>query len=261
MEDLRQPELSDAARRVEVDPAAREQFAATQRFDASIGRAVREVEAPEGLADRILARLQSPVDVPGAIDLPPEETTAAPAAGETSAATAAPRSRRWMLWSTSAAIVAAAASVAIVLWWPETPSLGTPSEVASRAIDFHVADVDHADGKSLPAPAAYPAGSAAVTNAASRWRHVEDFFGRPAVAYDLVDRSGPNHVTATLYVVEVAVDHAWPTLPAENFGASTQGKSAWAWRSDDAQRMYVLVIDGSPDDFERFIRQRAGPIA
>src|SRR5262245_49923672 len=55
-QDLNDPELRDAADAIECDERARRLFESSQRLDSKVRRAMRDVEVPNGLEQRLLAQ-------------------------------------------------------------------------------------------------------------------------------------------------------------------------------------------------------------
>ena len=56
-DDLLAPELADVAQCIEFDSQAGDAYQRAQKWDASVSRAMEQVEVPAGLSERILAAL------------------------------------------------------------------------------------------------------------------------------------------------------------------------------------------------------------
>src|SRR5262245_45448960 len=57
--DLALPELAAAAQALQRDPVAAKEFARSQQFDRQVAAALHDVTLPPGLADRLLAAVES----------------------------------------------------------------------------------------------------------------------------------------------------------------------------------------------------------
>ncbi len=111
-DDLRSPELAPLADRLASDPAAKRLFDRVQRLDRRLSAATSDVPVPVGLAERIMACVESNSVEPGvverAIDLEHDVETG------TSAIHVAPARRRigrrsWFLAATAACVLIAVA--------------------------------------------------------------------------------------------------------------------------------------------------------
>jgi len=228
--------LADASVRAELaaDPQARELYERIQSMDAALGSAIREVETPAGLEQRLLARLNATEGV----EHDPSDTAV-------QRAMPAPRrakSRRW--WLTTAAGVVIAASMAVVfIWqpWSEKYVIRDVNDLLVRAMEFYLED-EGSHSQRLEDPrmlATHPVSGGVRTGADPQARLVPKFLGHTAVAYDL---QGPGQSRATLYVWRDKL----PMLPISPRVEPLPTGGLWlsAWREGDVA--YVLVVRGGP---------------
>jgi hypothetical protein len=241
-DDLSEPALAFLAERLAADGELREAFDRLQRVDRAVAEAFRDVSVPDGLADRIAARLSAAGE-------------AAPSSSIVAAKRGKAVSRRWLVGAAGgAAAVAASIVVAIVVLRPVAPTL-TASEVWDGAIVFFVGD--HDVGGDLAAetepPDAYPPGEDFSVSRFPwmRWRRVGDFLGLQGVAYDIgPPGGGPN---ATLYVVKGRVPGLGSAPPLKP-SRTTRNCSVGAWQADGL--LHVLVVEGPPRTYENFVRPK-----
>ncbi len=231
-----------------------------EHFDRAVGRAMEQVPLPLGLAERLLASVESANTVPSANTIRLENRAHLPdgqLAEENRLAGGTSRfvRRRWL----GPAAVAAAALVAgvAVFLLREAPSPMDYDAVIAAVGEFH--DQEPAvQGETLavaPPPAGFPFPSTVVTNARTRWRHVRKLLGRASgLAYDLTSARGRR---ATLYVVDVNSRsrpigaNGMPLSPPN--GIFTVGRTMGAWT--DGIRLYVLVVEGDEREYSGFLRR------
>lgn len=255
-DDLSDPGLASLAERLAAGGELKDMFDRLQQVDGSLGEAFRDVPVPDGLADRIAARLSATGEAPAASS---DERDIGGAAPSSPIAEADKRPRRlsrgWLLGAAgSVAVMAASVVVAIVVLRPTSSTL-TASEVWDGAIVFFVDDKDK-DGKLVAEtapPEDYPAAPDLEPSLlpAMRWRRVGDFLGLEGVAYDLRRPGGAPR--ATLYVLKCQV----PGLGAEpplKPSRTTRNCSVGAWQTDGL--LYVLVVEGGRRVYEDFLRRR-----
>ena len=260
-DDLNDPQFADLAARLAEDPELRGQFQRLQQADEAIEAAFADVPIPAGLADRVRRRL---ADATPAASSEPQPTGLGGL--ETSlAATVAPTvlrkpvrqfSRRRLL-AGFAALSAAAALLAAVWIQTHLPRQQTPASVLEEAMDFFNKD-DPTSGKDAlqwPPPAEYPISRDVVQLKGIRWRHIKQFMGGSAVAYDLPPVGGGR---ATLYVAERNVP-GLPSVPP-SMPLSTGGKSAAAWQAGNSSTLYVLVVEGDAGMYFRYLDHSQGPL-
>jgi hypothetical protein len=200
--------------------------------DACLTKAFRDVAVPEGLAERLLARL--------AVERP------------------RPRSRRWLL---VAGGLAAAAATLLLAVWLGGPNADPISEESAReeAIQWF-----NAPGQppgillaSQPAPSAYPFSTQVLPISGTKWRDVKNFLGYSGVVYDL---PGPGGSRAALYVVACTNVTAIGLSPARpQLVYSSAGLCASAWQ--EGGLLCVLVVEGDQSDYGRYLKLPSSPMA
>ena len=199
-------------------------------LDARLSVAFHDVAVPEGLEGRILARL--------AMERPQRLV-----------------SRRWLL--AGSALLATAAGLLVAVW------IGMQS--GEKVTEQYVLDEvircfegDSAESGQLVSekspPPNYLFSRAVVNLRGTRWRTVKDLLGRSGVAYDL---PGPGETRATLYVLS-GPDEGLDTGPSLR-PFTTAGCSASAWQENG--RLYVLVVQGEPSTYQRYLNLPSGPFA
>lgn len=246
--------LADESVRAELaaDPQARELYERIQSMDAALGFAIREVETPAGLEQRLLARLN---EAKGSEHDPSEATVQ-----RSESARHGTKSRRW--WLTTAAGLALAASIAVVLmiWqpWSQEYVIRDVDDLLTRAMEFYIED-EGSHGQRLEDPrvlAAHPVSNSVRAGADPQARLVPDFLGRRAVAYDF---QGPGQSRATLYVWREELP-MFPVSPRVE-PLPTGGFWLSAWREGDLA--YVLVVRGGPaqHNAEEFFLKPPAPTA
>lgn len=233
--------LAFLASHLASDAALSREFRRLKRLDQSLADAFQDVPVPEGLADRILARLAS--ESKGCVEQAEEvaaETQVRPATKDQNF------SRRWLL-AGAGSIVAAVA----VLWLIGTQAsrwdLLKVTNADQTAIEFFRADMAE-EGRLVDEtspPEDYPYAADVQRFQGTRWRLVRGFLGHSAVAYDMTASTGER---ATLYVVRgTATDVAdHPGQPLV-----TQGCAAAVWQADGC--LYVLVVEGGEQGYRRFL--------
>lgn len=266
---LDDPALVDAARRLATDASARQLQSRVRDADRRLHAALHDVQPPAGLADRVLARLAAQAGQADAdnTDVRVTDTDDAvrpaapsPAATPPSTDRGPTRWRRRAFLGGGVAAVAAAVMLAIQ-FWPEPPQPWSAEQVLDAAIALY-ARVDRTTGHPLAeAPSSYPPSRDLVELPPhSRWRRVDDALaGGDAVVYDI--ELAPRGPRAMLAVVSpgAAVTGLPDYPPPQPATPTTQGVCAAAWQEGDL--VYVLVVEGGPREYERFLRTNRGPFA
>ncbi len=229
------PQLAD------LDPAASELRRRIQDTDDVISAAFKDVPVPQGLAERLLDRLEVSVQ--------------APAAASPMVARPKRVSRRWAV--AGCTLLAIAAGL-LVFAWIGINNAPTWSEdkVLADAIKFFNSDRagdGHLFAEAKP-PESYPPSRDVILGTGTKWRRVEGFLGSKGVAYDLPGRGGS---FATLYVVKRKVS-GLPSEPPRKPRGDTGGVSSAAWQ--DGGLLYVLVIRGGTRSY-RGLLAPLGPVA
>lgn len=255
--DVLDPGLAFLAEQLRAHPEWERQYRRLQRVDQALADAFRDVAVPQGLADRILARLARE----RAPDAPPEGSLPKADRGSESAAVAARWgqrvSRRWLLGGIASVAAAASLLVAVSMYLRQPPPI--PGEqLGPLAIEFFLADDGHGGGvlvNEIAPPAAYRF-SAALSwfPETTSWRWVEGLLDAKAVAYDLVCPTGER---ATLYVLRRA-SAGLPTTPSPTPAFSTHGCSTTAWQADGL--LYLLVVEGGTPSYRKCLASAPGSL-
>jgi hypothetical protein len=265
-DDLSDPSLAWLATRLEAEPGLRAEYEKVQEADASLAEAFRDVSVPQGLVERIAARLQAEPSGPGvseaASNEPLSEASDEPAvAGPPPAPRATHREifrRRWMLAGAGCFAVAGTILAAIVLINRPGDENFTASAVYEKAIDFFDGETGATEpGQWIgeaPPPRAYRLSPEVARLPQIRWRSIQGFLGRPGVAYDLTPPGSPR---ATLYVVACTVP-GLPTVPPPAPALNSRRFFAAAWQSGPL--VYVLVVEGGPRTYRSVLDLSSGAL-
>jgi len=249
-DDLSDPAMELLAARMAGSPELDGLYERLQRLDKVLADAYQDVPVPEGLADRILARLrESPRDLPAGVNLAERPSIDLPQPASRAHEGGFRRLRRsWVVGAGMAVAIAAVLLIAALVGIHPQQQPGW-EEVCNAAIERFNQDLLAGGGKLAPAAQPdYPlSGFLSTQDLQVRWRPIRDFFQYEGVAYDLI---GPGGVTATLYVVDddgkISVEGAPPTDPY-----NSGDRSSAAWRENGL--LYVLVVAGQVKDYRRFI--------
>lgn len=226
-QDIDDPSFAFLASRIAADAGLAERYECLQQHDASIAAAFHDVPVPEDLADRLVVRLAAEKPRPRI-------------------------SRRRLLAGVGLSAVAAGLLAAVWLGEPNGPAFSEQYvlDEAIRSFDPSRAALTR---PLADAPDRYPV-SNAVLQAGRTWGALRSFLGGDGVAYDL---SGTGQSRAILYVVATSVDGLRSSPALQPF--TTAGCSASAWQENGL--LYVLVVQGGPAEYQRYIRLPSGPIA
>jgi hypothetical protein len=241
--DLGEPEMERVRAAIASDPKLARQFEALHRFDARLGKVIRQGDVPPGLEERIEAALAAS-----------DET-----ATDTEASDNRPieRPSRRRLWAV-AAIAATVATVAtgVTLW----RVFLNEDRLARTVIEERAAEwcdaLNPAKWKTTDPPQAYRFASE-VQLSPDAWQRVSlpDDAG-DAVAYRLTPPAGARSVRRmTLLVLEAAVNGV-PNIPPQN-PYKTQDRLVASWQVGG--NVYVLVIQGEDlgalqDTYQRYVK-------
>jgi len=256
-DDLKDPALAPAAARLEADPELRGVFERLQRLEATLAEAFRDVPIPDGLAGRITDRLAAVRN---------GQSASAEHRGSMKTAVPGPMAhvvrprrrvlRRWLLAGAVSVAAAASLMVAVMLESPEQV-VANEGAVLAEALEFF--ENDNGQGelvRRVPPPDTHPPDADFDVSRfpQMRWRWVEGFLGRNAVAYDVARPGGPR---ATLYVVKQTVPGlpvALPSTPSASPSRAAGNLSVSAWQA--GALLYVLVVDGGPERYNRYVPLR-----
>lgn len=255
-DDLADPSLAFLAAELAAHPELEDVYRRLQRLDGKLALAYRDVPVPERLDERILARLEA-----ARTESPSSEEGIAPAPAppvESPAPAAVGRMSRRTVWAAVGGIgvVAAAVLLMVTLNGAETVEL-THDRAAAEAMQRFSAEVPEEDWRSTKVdspPARYPFSREVLPVANMRWAPIRGFLGRNGVVYEMVAPNGTR--VAVLYVV-AGGSAKLPSTPARD-PMSTAGRSASAWQSGGL--LYVLVVNGSPQQYRQFLNLRQGPV-
>ena len=262
-DDAQSPELQMLAQAIASDPSTRRRYEQCQQLDAAIGRAIREpIDPPAGLAERLLAAVSAengetsalqtatePLPNPVA-DVAPAEKSSAPnsaSAGNTSAG-----NTRRQIFTAAAALAVVAACVATFFWWPNGQLSTEQFANLVKQWDDHVSD------QNWPWNAADQRfrehfSDIVVQGEFRRWTVFTTRYSKTTAAYELSQMG----VRAKLFCFPTNM--ATPEIPTKFPGSllsSTGGLCIGAWKSGGL--VYVLVVEGSVDDYNSFIEYQIG---
>jgi hypothetical protein len=253
-DDLSQPDLAFLAAELAGDAQLQETFERIQKTDVAIGRVLRDVPVPEGLADRLLVRLAEARQVEATKVL----------ADTVLAETADRRLRRRSAMLGMAALAAAAAIFLAFL-----PNLRTRAfslaEIQREVMARFQADLEQKPLGQPVSPSAslkaFPVSQDLIANLGVRWRAVSGLLGGKAIAYDL---TLPDGTRATLYVVHPQSGlPPLPNSPPPTPTPMTQRRSIAVWQkaTPNGNVLYVLAVDGEKSSYRRFLRVARMPVA
>ena len=256
-DDLRQLDLSDVARRVEFDAEARACFERTQQWDAKVAAAMQRVEAPVGLAARLLTALAG--GEPSAIE-PAATSRLVEALKPVNVATAFetqvqrtgdPAPTRWSRrqWIGTLATVAAALVLSLVLNSVLRNSESEPLENMAGAWQKSLGP-EWRDMRQAPRGFALPNG---LVGTPTGWQWIDKQMQVQGVAYQLTDAQG---ATATLYVVRLDRPDE-PTTPPRH----PQSTSVWAVGYWQVGKNVCVLVTRDEATYRRFINPSPAPLA
>ncbi len=243
-DDLRLPDLAEAARAVMENDTVASHFEQVQLCDARILGAITDVTVPEGLATRLLARLQSAQS--NAVEA--QSTVALP---EPSSPHPVPSNRRRRMgWSMAlaASLLLATSLIAYWSWRPAGPvDVVTLAEVWQGRLSSHWLPM-------TKAPKSPPPFRLAI--APNGWQPVAPYLGYRAVAYHV---STPQGGRAILFVVSVSPDKQLPKFPPRTPQFSSGGRAVAVWLT--GKQMCMLVVDGDERAYRALIGAGQVPLA
>lgn len=254
-DDVHAPDLSDVARAIQTDPAARLLYERVQKSDASISAAMEEVPIPPGLAERIVESLGARAPAQGT---PLDRAIAAAAqsvdaesesAGEVRPSAGRLSRRQWVglgVFSTLAAGLLIAGGLFISRPRAEIAFEGMADDWL-QALDSHPGA-----WRTVQPPRDFAIPSAVMAPSVS-WQRVA-LYG-PGVAYKLVHAKAG---AAMLYVVRLSRP-GLPTAPPRAPQSTTGGKAVGYWQSGGL--IYVLVVPGDERNYRSFVSSSPVPLA
>jgi hypothetical protein len=270
-DDISDPALADLAAELARHPELEDVFGRLQKLDATLAGVFEDVPVPDGLANRLLARLAVAKLVDTATGAEGPSSAAGPAVeivvsapATVPAADAKPRRpklARRMWWLAAAGSAAACVVVAVSLLRsppPVQPMVYTPEPVLDDALALFREERAVKWSEEVQPLREFPLSSALVDARARRWRYVDDLLGTRGVAYDLTHEGGPR---ATLYVARRTVEGLPDKPRLDSAPKNSGGCCVWAWQQDGL--VYALVVEGAPDAARRQFLEvsRRGPLA
>lgn len=256
-DDLQSPELADAARGVQNDPAARLAYERVQKWDAAISKSLEAVSVPPGLSERIvdcLRAAQGESAQRDSADLLAGTVAAAAEIRETSGeAQVSPSptrhawSRRHWAGGVSAALVACVVVLAVGYWLRQ----GSDLAIEILADQWHAELGGNWQLGSAPRDFTVPT---AILVSPARWQRIGSFAAVPVVAYELWH---PTAGKAMLYVARMTRP-GMPAAPPPDPQWTSGGKAVAYWQSDS--RLYVVVFENERN-YRAFVRPSTTPFA
>lgn len=198
-------------------------------------------DSSEGGAQAV-ARPPSEDTAPAEPCSPPAPTPAA-ASSEPSSANRGINRRKWLV---AAAAAAAATVLAVVLWPSGAPRLG-PNELINAVDHLYVQQLRQHEGWHTVADSAALSLPRDVLARPVAWRKA-NVLGAAAVAYDVQNTQGRRAVLMAISCQGVGLPTAPPSQPQ-----SSSGRLIAAWRSPQANTVYVLVVEGTVADYQAFV--------
>ncbi len=257
-QDLSDPVLAELADLLSTNPELRKLYERLQAVDAKLAAAFQEVPVPEGLAQRIVQRLEAnraeqvaAGDAQGSAEaparLPAREAPARPRRG----------SRRRFLAVAGTFSTGAVLLVAALIYLGTRPPHYDKPFVLREASKFFSNEPGQPGGNLLAnAPKNYPISREVRRFPGTRWRKIKGFLGCGGVAYDLRGPGGARN--ATLYVVKLTVTGLKDTQAPDRPPRNTANLCTAAWQ--EGKLLYVLVVGGSRRDYE-YCLAPTGPMA
>lgn len=279
-------ELAPLAEAIVADPAVQERYERSQQFDGAFRQAVLDVPVPGDLAARLLASLTADWDREPERDgermdaetidenrkvspaLRSDADAARFSAKHSAAGADLKRTIRWRSWFIAAGVLGLLCSLVYGI-------------VASREHPIPVAEVieqsrlwrqtvqaernawkDNARESSQTSPSKASLSSHPIDRrivaSPRRSRSLKTAYGQ-AIVYDLRDRSvdpADADRLALLFVVKSNATFALPSSPPFAEPQShTQGVVTGAWARPNEKLLYVLVIEGNPSRYRKFVHE------
>lgn len=252
--DPHDPDTQSLAEAFGADAGLQEHYRAIEQADAAVAKAFADVPVPEGLQQRVLARLQAAGNQ--SASRKPDDAAANADRSAASDSIRRARRRRWIALSAGAAVAAT-----VLLAWVVVPRNGrTVAEqaVLEEALTLFLQEAAAPPVGILvsnePSPHEFPYSRHLRAMDPTRWRLVERFLGQPAAAFDV---EAPWTSRVTLYVVPYR-GGGFRQEPPPNPKLNTRNCSAAAWQ--EGALLYVLVVAGGPEHYRAMLRASGAPI-
>ena len=258
--DSHDPDLRTLISRMAASPEIEKISNRIELIDQKIGAAFQDVSVPPGLAQSILDHLShagNPISATDALkDEPVQEASANYAVAPASLPPPGKLEtlRRWTLISSG---ILSAAVLFFALWLNLFKGESyTEQTIFDEAIRFFQAGAP--SGRTPWAekspPKTFPFSRAVFFSNGICWRVIRDFLGQSGLAYDLPNRDGGR---ATLYVIRKSLE-GLPNEP-QYYPFTTGGFSTSAWQ--EGGLLYVLVVQGEPNTYQKYLNLPRGPVA
>jgi hypothetical protein len=235
------PALASTAKALEEAPELAQRLERILEWDIRVSEAMSDVSVPPALAEQIIQSLEAPSARPLPGLAPP---------------LASGRARR-LAWSTVATCVGLAVILIAVVMLRSVPTLDEERIRSIAGERFVQNQADLPAGTSVTPnnfPARFPYSPDLVNVPGTRWRHIPDFDGAGAFAYDVP--LGANK--ATVYVVRCRSNALLPQRPPTFPRTSTQGIVIGVWRGDGV--VYVAVVAGGEAAYRALLRSTFHPL-
>ena len=222
------PEMAELAELLRRDPAARELYQRVQQIDTDMKATMEDVPVPDGLKQRLAARLEAASGV-----VP-------------SGAGRRPAARTGWLLGTGAALATTACLSFLIFnsWRPAGPEYDI-EEIQRLTLKFYQLDsLQEHIVKNEPPSDSFPLSEAVVGSTLNGWREIQKgVLDQPGVAYHLAAPDGSQAVVLVVRMSRFKVRDL-PYHPQPANAVSTGGVWATAW--GEGNLLFVLVIrDGS----------------
>jgi hypothetical protein len=232
--DLTAPALAELAQAVSRDPAIAAELARSQQFDASARAALNDLPVPTGLAERLIAAIES--NSPAAeLSLPPSAADIANASPRGFAIT-----RRRLLVAGGSLALASLIAVSAYRTWRASHRLVGQDELADTASRWVRSPATNAWTSARPAGIAL---DSAVAVSPRQWRLLSrSELPEWSASVTAVDLASPRS-KAILFVVRSPARFAVPSAPTTtSLLPFTGGFKAIAWQRHGAP-LYILVVE------------------
>jgi hypothetical protein len=240
--DLTLAELAGLAQAVDRMPAIAEELARSQRFDRQIAAALHDLPLPPDLVDRLLHSAQAAAaEGQGSAAVSVAKPIATPNEHERDTR------RRWLIAGSVALATIVAAPVYLLF---RSQRRIAPEELAKEVVTW----LDHLPPSAWQATAKLPVAiDRAVIGRPTRWQRVSPSGWSSSVT--AVDLAGPGRPRAILFVVNSSATFVVPATPTpEVVLRLSGGLSATAWQRQNPNTLFVLVVEGSNQRLDDFLR-------
>lgn len=220
-------------------------------FETRLAAALDDVAVPEGLRERLTARLLQPAASAAEVQPAIEPVTLPLTTGPLTTlplTTGYASRRRWLL------VAASMAAGLLVAWRFFGLADDSRTDTATLAAAWYAhLGTQWQPLKTVPAGFGVPGG---VAVPAQSWQAVNRIVGHPAIAFNL---SRPGVTRAVLFVVKMASPQLPGSPPGTPSSTTTGGQTIAAWQN--AGFVYVLVVEGDERDYRRLINTSAAHVA